>query len=193
MKGLLIATSTLLAGLLMTLSTACDSTPPSPSPTPPNPTTDEPVSTPVDTETPVPDRQKDADEEADTLRRAQAELDRRRARWTSNRADDYSFVFTDVCFSCSEGPVTIRVENGVVASVKYVESGKAPEHDYSKVTIDRLFDVIQKAIDGKASEIKATYDPEIGYPTDVRIDYDPSWTDGANLFFVSGYSSGGQR
>ena len=103
----------------------------------------------------------------------------------------HSFLMTRVLLVAGGGPVTIRVENGVVASVKYVESGKAPEDDY--VTIDRLFDVIQEAIDRKASDIKATYDPEVGYPTDVRIDDDIFMTDDEYLFFVSGYSSGGQR
>ena len=157
MKGLLIATSTLLAGLLMILSTACDS----------------------------------------TLREAQTELDRHRALWTSNRPDDYSFVVTDWCHvSCLGVPVTIRVENRVIASMKYVKSGKAYEYYstvHGSVTIDRLFDRIQEAIDVKASEIKAIYDPEIGYPTDVTIDYDSSSTDSTNGFTVSGYSSGGQR
>ena len=66
-------------------------------------------------------------------------------------------------------PVRITVVNGVVASVTYVESGKAPEHDgfgrYVTIddlfdTIDDLFDTIQEAIDRKASQITVTYDPE---------------------------------
>ena len=131
------------------------------------------------------------DGRTDALREAQAELDTHRALWTSSRSNEYSFVLAPLCFCPQDllDPVTVRVENGFLTVVTYVESGKAPEHDgYGRyVTIDDLFDTIQEAIDGKASQITATYDPEIGYPTDVRIDYDARIADEEYMFTASGY------
>ena len=201
MNGSLTATHTLLAGLLMVLSIACDTTPAGSAPTPADPRPVSPIPatpaipepTPADPATPDPDRQKDDVGDVEALDEAQAELDTHRALWTTSRSDDYSFVLAPMCFCPQDllDPVMVRVENGVVTAVTYVESGKAPEHDgYGRyVTIDDLFDTIQEAIDGKASQITATYDPEIGYPTDVRIDYDARMADEEYMFTASGYSS----
>lgn len=201
MNNRLTATFALLAGLLMTLSIACGSIPASPGlpsgdPTPsvPAPTNlAKPVPTPPDTATPTPESQDESDGNAEAVRKTQAELDRHRALWTSSRSDDYSFVLAPMCFCPQDvlDPVAIRVEDGVVTAVTYAVSGKAPEHDgYGRyVTIDDLFDTIQEAIDGRASQITAIYDPEIGYPRDVRIDYDAGMADEEYMFTASGYSS----
>ena len=186
MNAGLTAILTVLAGLLMIPSIAC-SRPSDPTQASRTPTT------PVDLATPVPDGQKDAEGDTDALREAQAQLDKHRLQWTSNRVDTYSFVLAPICF-CPQhliDPVTIRVVNRVVASVTYVESGKAPQHDgFGRyVTIDELFNTIQEAIDGKASQITVTYDPEVGYPTEASIDYDARIADEEYGFTASDYSS----
>ncbi len=200
MNASLTATLTLLSCLLMVLSIACDSTPAGSAPTPSVPTLVSPIPTtpampeptPADPATPDPDQQKDDVGDVEALGEVQVELDRHRALWTSSRSDGYSFVLAPMCFCPQDllDPVTVRVENGVVTGVIYVVSDKAPEHDgYGRyVTIDDLFDTIQEAIDGKASQITATYDPEIGYPTDVRIDYDARMADEEYMFTASGYA-----
>ena len=73
------------------------------------------------------------------------------------------------------------------------ESGKAPEHDgFGRyVTIDELFNTIQEAIDGKASQIIVTYDPEVGYPTEASIDYDARIADEEYGFIVLATSKSG--
>ncbi len=197
----LTSTFTLLAGLLMFLYTACDSAPadtkPTPTDLPPvgatSTTSATPEPTPTDPAASDPGRQEPDVGDAEALREAQAELNRHRALWTSRRSDDYSFVLTPICF-CPQNlldPVTVLVEDGVVAAVTYVESGKAPEHDgYGRyVTIDELFDKIREAIDGKASQINVSYDQEVGYPTEAEIDYDSRMADEEYIFTVSGYSS----
>ena len=201
MNASLTATLTLLAGLLTVLSIACDSTPASSAPTPADPTLVRPIPTTpampeptlADPATPDPDQQQDDVGDVEALSEAQSELDTHRALWTSSRSDDYSYVLAPMCFCPQDllDPVIVLVENGVVASVTYVKSGKAPDHDgYGRyVTIDDLFDTIQEAIDGKASQITVTYDLEIGYPTEARIDYDARMADEEYMFTVSGYSS----
>ncbi len=165
-------------------------TPASPTPTAPP----EPLPTPADTPTPTPGPQDDSDGNMEALREVQAELDKHRALWTSGRADAYSFILEPMCFCPQDllDPVTVLVVDGLVSSVTYVESGEAPDHDgYGRyVTIDDLFDTIQEAIDGNASEVIVTYDPEIGYPTDVRIDYDARMTDEEYIFTASTYTPG---
>ena len=131
----------------------------------------------------------------DALKQAQAELDKHRALWAASRAGDYSFVLAPMCFCPREyvQPVRIRVANGVVASVTYVESGKTPEHDgFGRyVTVDGLFAVIQEGIDRKASRITVSYDPEIGYPKDVSIDYVANMADEEYAFTAANFSAGG--
>ena len=128
------------------------------------------------------------------LREAQGELDRHRALWEASGADDYSFVLTPICFCPQDvlDPVRISVLGGFVASVAYSESGKAPEHDgYGRyVTIDDLFDTIQEAIDRKAAQVTVSYDPQIGYPTDAKLDYDARRADEEYRFTASDYTSG---
>ena len=164
---------------------------PSREPTSTDPTPVSPILIATDPATLDPERQTDVVGDTDMLREAQAELGRHRALWEANRAEDYSFVLAPMCF-CPQhllDPVTVRVADGVVASVTYVESGEAPEHaGFGRyLTIDELFDVIQEAIGGKASQITVTYDSAIGYPTNARLDYDARMADEEYIFTASDY------
>ena len=199
MSARLTAMIALLAGALMIFSIACETAPASPAPTSADPMATDPapaspVPTPADPPTPTLDRRTDAVGDTDALREAQAELDKHRALWQANRPQDYSFELTPLCFCPQEyvQPVRIRVANGVVASVTYVESGKTPDHDRFEryVTVDGLFAVIQEGIDRKASRITVSYDPEIGYPKDVSIDYVANMADEEYAFTAANYSPG---
>ena len=164
MKTSLIATISIIAGLLMIAAIACGSSPASPAPT----------------KTP-----------REMLENAQAELDRHRTRWEANRSGDYTFEYRPVCFCVREfvQPVQVKVRNGVVESVTYIESGESaatngfPLYD----TIDGLLDMIQDAIDRKAARLTVSYDPEIGYPTSVSIDYALNIADEEFSFTATSY------
>ena len=194
MSARLTAMIALLAGVLMIFSIACETAPASPAPTPADPTPANPIPTPPDPPTPTLDRQTNSVGDTDALREAQAELDKHRALWEANRSNDYSFVLAPMCFCPQEyvQPVRIRVANGVVASVTYVESGKTPEHDgFGRyVTVDGLFAVIQEGIDRKASRITVSYDPGLGYPKDVSIDYVANMADEEYAFTAANFSAG---
>ena len=194
MSARLTAMIALLAGVIMIFSIACETAPASPAPTSADPTPASPSPTPADPATPAPDRATDAPGDPDALKQAQVELDKHRALWTSSRAGDYSFVLAPMCFCPQEyvQPVRIRVANGVVASVTYVESGKTPEHDgFGRyVTVDGLFAVIQEGIDRKASRITVSYDPGLGYPKDVSIDYVANMADEEYAFTAANFSAG---
>ena len=168
---------------------------PAPTPTDPAPTPTIPASTPTNPTSPAPDTPREGGGNDDGLEQAKAELDKHRALWEASRAEDYSFVLTPICFCPQDllDPVRISVVDGIVASVTYVESDKAPEHDgYGRyVTIDDLFDTIQEGIDREAAQVTVSYDPVIGYPTDANIDYDARRADEEYRFTVSGYSPDG--
>ncbi len=172
-------------------------TPTNPAPTPTDlaPTPTNPAPTPTNPASPAPDTPRDGGGNEDGLEHAQAELDKHRALWEAGRAEDYSFVLTPICF-CPQDllePVRISVVDGTVASVTYVESDKAPEHDgFGRyVTIDDLFDTIQEGIDREAAEVTVSYDPVIGYPADASIDYDARMADEEYRFTASAYSPNG--
>jgi hypothetical protein len=65
-------------------------------------------------------------------------------------------------------PGTVEVRDGVVVEVAG-ESG--PLDPLLYLSVDGLFAVIQAAIDGGADEITVSWDPQLGYPTDLYIDY----------------------
>ncbi len=37
-------------------------------------------------------------------------------------------------------------------------------------TVDKVFDVVQAALDQRAQEIRVSYDPTFGYPTQIFVD-----------------------
>ena len=109
------------------------------------------------------------------LNRAEVELDRHLTLWQQARFGDYSYEYNVLC-ECSDNfgqPVKVTVTNGEIESVVYAESGDPPVVVGSPRyhTINRLFDVIQDAIDNEADQLTVSYDSEFGYPTNVEIDY----------------------
>ena len=129
----------------------------------------------------------------DVAEGAQAELDRYRTLWEANRSGDYTFEYRPLCFCPREfvQPVEVTVRNGVIESVTYVESGESPATNGFPLyhTIDGLFDMIQDAIDREAARLTVSYDPEIGYPTSVSIDYALTIMDEEFSFTATSYES----
>ena len=122
---------------------------------------------------------------------AQAELDRHRTLWEANRSGDYTFEYRPVCFCPQEfvQPVRVEVRNGIIDSVTYIESGESPATDalFLYYTIDGLFDKIQDAMDREAARLTVSYDPDVGYPTSVSIDYALNVADEEFSFTATSY------
>ena len=72
-----------------------------------------------------------------------------------------------------------------------MESGESPANNGFPLyhTIDGLFDKIQDAIDREAVRLTVSYDPEIGYPTSVSIDYSLTIIDEEFSFTATSYES----
>ena len=106
---------------------------------------------------------------ASTNRKAELdELDRNRTLWEARGADDYAYWYYRACANCEGNlPARVTVKNGVARS----------EVRGSASTIDGWFGVIQGAIDKGAARVDVTYDPQLGYPAKVFIDYDADVAD----------------
>ena len=119
---------------------------------------------------------------------AAAELRKAREKWEKSGSENYTFHFRWQCFCIQEyvSLVALNVEGGKVVSGSYVEGGRGLESerlaDY--MPIDQLFDLIQEAIDRDAHSIRAEYDPELGFPVDVYIDYDEMMADEEKGFTI---------
>jgi hypothetical protein len=104
----------------------------------------------------------------------QLELNVNRQLWESKAIEKYQFEHRRICF-CGwrfSGSVDIAVDGGSIAGVTFLEK----ESDVSDLkttgydTIVGLFDIIQRAIDGRSETIMAKYDPDFGYPSEVKLD-----------------------
>ena len=95
-------------------------------------------------------------------------LDEAHERWARTGIDDYEMTYRDVCF-CPETELAVTVRDGAVDDVRYTVDpgmGRPPEG----LTVDDLFDELQRAVDDDAVEIRATYDTDTGRPTRYWVD-----------------------
>ena len=112
------------------------------------------------------------------LSSVQVTLDLARARWESKGSDDYTveYEWRRLHPACGT-PIKLTVKNGAVESATYLNSDEALHPDLARYkefapTIDDLFDMIQRALNIRAYFVSAKYDPFLGYPKAVGIDYD---------------------
>lgn len=100
-----------------------------------------------------------------------AELDRNRDKWRASGAASYSYVLARSCFCVTEvtQPSRIQVRNDSVVAVTAVSDGRSLDTRYF-VTVNALFDVIDKAIEQHAAVIRVVYDPILGYPREIEYD-----------------------
>ena len=115
---------------------------------------------------------------SDALGPDASELAAARARWERSGTTSYEYRLQRACFCGLEflRPVRVTVEAGAVVAAVFADTGEPVRTPLSDVeTIDDLFDEIQDAIDREAFRIDATYDPDLGFPVDVAIDFE-EWT-----------------
>lgn len=105
---------------------------------------------------------------------AQADLQQAQQRWQAQTLDSYSYTLALSCFCVDEvrQPVVITVTDGETASIVRAEGGDPASAEFfvDYNTVDKLFALIQKAIDEGADEVAVTYDPTLGYPIDIKVD-----------------------
>lgn len=99
-----------------------------------------------------------------------------RRRWQSFEPRVYRFVHELICFCFAEYPhlAVLRVEDGELVSLRDLWTATPisdpPAGAY--FTIDGMFDLIVEAQQRNADRIHVDYDPELGFPRVIAIDYD---------------------
>jgi hypothetical protein len=97
------------------------------------------------------------------------------SRWSDQGKDSYRYELRIGCFCPPEvtDAVLVFVRDGITDSVLYIESGRSAESRYFEKydTIDKVFLVIQDAIDREADKLEVTYDEDLGIPTRIYIDF----------------------
>lgn len=104
------------------------------------------------------------------------ELDDARRRWEARRIDTYSYNIVRYCECPPEFSrlASVMVVDDSVVSVRFVDDGTPVRAELLSTygTIDRLFDVVERALQRKPSRLVVDYHPQFGYPSRVEIDYD---------------------
>ncbi len=118
-----------------------------------------------------------------------SELERQRATWARRQVTSYNLTYHRECFCGIEfvTPTYIEVRAGGIAAARYAESD-APLplwlHGHLP-TVEALFDAVDDAIDREADLLEVVYDPILGYPRRIAIDYRFSTADDEVTHVVS--------
>jgi hypothetical protein len=116
-------------------------------------------------------------------------LDDARDRWRSQGIASYQFQVSRLCFCAPDArrPLTVVVQRGQVVSMTDAETGAPVTGDpFMPVTVDGLFAAIDDAIKRDADQIDVRYDPQLGYPLEIAIDYSQQMADEEVTYFASG-------
>ena len=123
---------------------------------------------------------------------AQYELLVNRERWRAANLGDYSMEYLRSCFCAEEGLglVRVTVHRDTVTAVTRLTNldWPAPSPPESWPTVDKLFDIVQQAID-RDSELEVEYDRTLGYPQSIVIDRQAMANDGGWSASVSNVRS----
>ncbi|MEH2002644.1 MAG: DUF6174 domain-containing protein [Nostoc sp.] len=108
--------------------------------------------------------------------------------WRQQRIPNYRYEFTRSCFCFPKATevVIIEVRNGVTTSITSKQTGKPLDGQlFQKYnTIPKLFNIIGNALTRKAANLTVQYDPIIGYPTQINIDYNSKIADDEIFFTI---------
>ena len=102
------------------------------------------------------------------------DLEEARQKWSRQGFDSYRFTVSQLCFCGPDVRGTFRVviQRGQVASVTDAQTGEPrTPHPAVPLTVEALFQKIEDAIDEDADEIDVRYDPALGYPQEIAIDF----------------------
>ena len=110
---------------------------------------------------------------------ADAALDGARARWAAAGLSAYEYGYRKFCECHRESPpeTIVTVRGGSVTGVRHRPAGTTTEVPAADKnfeyywTVDGLFGLIASAQE-RGVEVRAAYDGELGFPSEVYIDYD---------------------
>jgi hypothetical protein len=103
------------------------------------------------------------------------------ARWEAGGPSSYDVVVQRgpcECLAEMTVPVRVSVRNNSIESVRNEQTGEAiSTQPFHAMTVEQIFSLIQSAITQNAHRVTVSYDPVLGYPRTVVIDYDPAAVD----------------
>ncbi len=101
-----------------------------------------------------------------------------RALWKAAGIARYEYGYNKYCACHKDNPpeTIVTVRDGKVVRVRHRPVGydrevEAPRGLQYYWTVDGLFDLVGKAL-ARNAEVRAAYDPKLGYPTRIYVDYD---------------------
>jgi hypothetical protein len=104
------------------------------------------------------------------------ELERQREQWRSQDIQHYSMEFRASCFCGAEFTdlVIVDVVDDSIQSVSVKETGLPVQFMPADawLTVEELFDAVERALENDAHEIEVTYDADLGYPDFIFIDHE---------------------
>jgi hypothetical protein len=104
-----------------------------------------------------------------------ADLERAERAWARAELGSYEYAVERLCFCAPDGrgPVRVRVEDGVVTRRAYVASGEPVPDPLADAfpTVEGIFELLRAALDSGAHSVSVTYDPGLGVPVELFIDY----------------------
>lgn len=114
--------------------------------------------------------------------------DEARRLWDRQQISSYRFRVSRLCFCAPDArrPLVAVVVGGQVTSLTDAETGAPFEGDpFMPVTVDGLFAAVDDAIDRDADRIDARYDPQLGYPLEIAIDFSERMADEEVAYYAS--------
>jgi len=116
--------------------------------------------------------------DVDSLR----ELEQAQARWERSAIPpNYLYAVERICYCPAEsiGPVWVFVARREAQTWTYVEGGMPVPPSLQRLfpTVEGAFAILREAYAGHAYQVRVTFDPHLGYPTEFWIDYDERMAD----------------
>jgi hypothetical protein len=112
-----------------------------------------------------------------------------RARWNAARPASYEYTLAVGCFCLRDvtRPVVITVTATTVTSRRYEDDGTAVPDQLAATfpSIDGLFDKLLDARMRNAANSAANYEPTLGYPVQISLDYSATIADDEISYVVS--------
>jgi hypothetical protein len=117
-----------------------------------------------------------------------------RAIWDANHPASYSYTIERTCFCVPLGPLAVTVEDGRVTSIvtadgKHLKPSD-PRLNAYPISIDQLFDYATEA-ETQSARSEIGYDPTLGYPARLDIDWTSSTPDDDVQIRVSNFQPPG--
>jgi len=121
------------------------------------------------------------------------DLNANRTKWESANIDNYQFEYQISCFCTEETilPRLVLVESSQVTSQTIIEGNIAlPLDDAYTESIDSLYQLISLE-ESRAESLSVKYDPELGYPTEIKVDINEQTADDEYTLTISNLIAAG--